>query len=81
MIRRKCTPKKTGIGAPGFAANGEFLQEDKDQVRGGRLESRAEVRDDYAGMAVGDAMLKTSKAGKSGDYAGLYNDIRNILCD
>ncbi len=43
-------------------------------------EAETEVRDDYAGMAVGNAMVKTSLAGKSGDYADLARQIMGILC-
>jgi hypothetical protein len=50
------------------------------QVREGRAESLAELRDDAAGIEVGNAMVRTTRAGKSADYAGLARTIMNILC-
>jgi len=50
------------------------------QARNGRVESFAELRDDTAGIAVGNAMVRTTRAGKSADYAGLARTIMNILC-
>jgi len=51
----------------------------EDNPRG--KEAETEIRDDYAGRAVGQAMVKTVQAGKSGDYGALYNNIKNTLCD
>ncbi len=40
-----------------------------------RKESITELRDDSAGLAVGNAMAKTTRAGKSGNYADLAKQI------
>jgi|GEM_PF-2486401 len=45
-----------------------------------RAESETELRDDDAGMAVGEKMLQTALAGKSGDYWALKAQIKDILC-
>lgn len=53
---------------------------DRAQAATGRKESEAEVADDYAGEKVGNAMLKTGKAGASGNYENLALTIARILC-
>jgi len=45
-----------------------------------RMESITELRDDRAGLAVGDAMARTTRAGKKGNYADLAKQIMDILC-
>ncbi|HEX6718878.1 MAG TPA: hypothetical protein VF088_17355 [Pyrinomonadaceae bacterium] len=45
-----------------------------------RQESLTEIQDDYAGMNVGNMMLSTALAGKSGDYSGLKKQIMQRLC-
>jgi hypothetical protein len=62
------------------AENTAFRLYDWQQSARGRAESDAELADDDAGMAVGDLMLNTALAGRSGNYAQLLADIRNILC-
>jgi len=59
----------------GDLANFAEMAVDIRQVRGGRQESLAEVKDDVAGMKVGDAMVATTRAGAKADYAGLAQTI------
>ncbi len=67
-------------GQYGAAANKAFIFVDWQQAVRGRKESETELRDDYAGQRVGDAMLKTGRAGRSGNYAKLAQNIAHILC-
>jgi len=46
-----------------------------------RPESLSEIEDDYAGMSVGQMMLSTALAGRSGDYWGLKKQIMQRLCE
>jgi RHS repeat-associated protein len=46
-----------------------------------RNESETELRDDFAGIAVGTAMRLTARAGGNGDYQQLFRDIAHTLCD
>lgn len=62
------------------AENAVFRAYDWQQSARGRAESDTELADDDAGMAVGELMLNTALAGRSGNYAQLMADIRNILC-
>lgn len=64
----------------GPQTNGAFLATDKLQASRGRKESETEVRDDYAGIAVGRAMLITGRLGRQGDFAFLTKQIADILC-
>jgi len=61
-------------------ANAAAMAVDIRQMRGGRTESIAEFKDDLAGLSVGNAMVQTTRAGKSADYAGLARTIMDILC-
>jgi hypothetical protein len=65
----------------GSQTNGAFLLFDQQQASRGRKESETEVRDDYAGIAVGRAMLETGRLGRQGDFAFLTKRITNILCN
>jgi hypothetical protein len=67
-------------GQYGAAANKAFIFVDWQQAVRGRKESETELRDDYAGQRVGNAMLKTGQAGRSGNYAKLAQNIAHILC-
>jgi len=67
-------------GNYGFGLNQAFIAYDQAQAAMGRKESEAEVADDEAGEKVGNAMLKTGKAGASGDYESLALTIARILC-
>ncbi|HEU0049658.1 MAG TPA: hypothetical protein VFQ43_18870, partial [Nitrososphaera sp.] len=60
--------------------NALFTVIDWQQAARGRKESETELRDDFAGMAVGDAMLGTTAAGAGGNYAALSKEIKGILC-
>ncbi len=62
------------------AENALFRLYDWQQSARGRSESDVELLDDDAGMAVGDLMLETALAGRSGNYAALKAQIKNILC-
>jgi len=66
--------------AGGDAENWAFRRYDQHQADSGRRESIAELADDDAGMEVGQRMLETALAGRSGDYWGLKASIKNILC-
>jgi len=68
-------------GNYGFGLNQAFIAYDRAQAAMGRKESEAEVADDYAGEKVGNAMLKTGKAGAKGDYESLALTIARILCE
>lgn len=50
------------------------------QMRAERTESIAEINEDVAGCAVGNAMVATTRAGKSGDSARLARTTMDILC-
>lgn len=62
------------------AENAAFRFYDWQQSARGRSESDTELLDDDAGMAVGDLMLNTALAGRSGNYAALKAQIKSILC-
>lgn len=62
------------------AENWAFRRYDQHQAASGRQESIAELADDDAGMEVGQRMLDTALAGRSGDYWGLKDKIKSILC-
>jgi len=64
----------------GASANAVFIAYDWQQAQRGRKESETELRDDYAGLDVGNAMLRTAKAGGSGDYGALTSELTTILC-
>jgi len=67
-------------GNYGFALNQPFIARDWQQAAMGRRESEAELADDYAGEKVGNAMLKTGRAGASGNYENLALTIARELC-
>lgn len=67
-------------GNYGAALNKAFIAADWVQATKGRAESYTELEDDYAGVRVGNAMLKTGQAGRSGDYDMLARQIARILC-
>ena len=79
---RATRPGNVLVDKPGAdIANLAAMNVDLRQARNGRVESFAELRDDTAGIAVGNAMVRTTRAGKSADdYAGLARTIMNILC-
>jgi hypothetical protein len=64
----------------GPQTNGAFLDYDKYQAFRGRKESETEVRDDYAGIAVGQKMLIMGRLGRQADFADLTKQIADILC-
>jgi RHS repeat-associated protein len=64
----------------GPQTNGAFLAYDMYQASRGRRESETEVRDDYAGIAVGRKMLIMGRLGRQADFADLAKQIADILC-
>jgi RHS repeat-associated protein len=64
----------------GAQTNGAFLLFDQQQAFRGRKESETEVRDDYAGIAVGRKMLIMGRLGRRADFAELTKQIADILC-
>ncbi len=64
----------------GAQTNGAFLLFDQQQAYRGRKESETEVRDDYAGIAVGRKMLIMGRLGRQADFAALTKQIADILC-
>jgi hypothetical protein len=67
-------------GYYGAGLNEAFIAYDRAQAASGRKESEAEVADDYAGLKVGNAMLKTGQAGANGGYESLALTIARTLC-
>jgi hypothetical protein len=65
-------------GLTGYQNIQRQLSEDMDQAAHGGKESETEVRDDYAGIAVGGAMLKANKERSRPE--ALRNTLLDILC-
>jgi hypothetical protein len=66
------------MGLTGYQNIQAQLKEDMDQAAHGRKESETELRDDYAAIAVGGAMLKANKDRSSPE--ALRGALFDILC-